>query len=233
MEPVPEDWTRALAIVAHPDDLEYGCSAAVAKWTAQGKSVVELLVTRGEAGIDGMDPEEAARVRTVEQVEAARIVGVETVEFLDLPDGVLEYGLPLRRRLAEAIRRHRPEVVISISFRDVFPGGGFNYADHRVVGRAVVDAIRDAANRWVFRDLGREPWQGVRFALFGGSTESGHYVDVTGHLDAGIASLRAHKVYFDGLGQDFDPAGFLAGMMEPTGKEVGVPHALPLEMIIP
>ncbi|GLZ04516.1 GlcNAc-PI de-N-acetylase [Actinomadura sp. NBRC 104412] len=237
MEPVPEDWTRALAIVAHPDDLEYGCSAAIAKWTAQGKTVVELLATRGEAGIDGMDPEEAARIRTVEQVEAARIVGVETVEFLDLPDGVLEYGLPLRRRLAEAIRRHRPEAVISISFRETFPGGGFNYADHRVLGLAVVDAIRDAANRWVFRDLDLEPWQGVRFALFGGSTEAGHYVDVTGHLDAGIASLRAHKLYFEGLGQDFDPAAFLTGMMESAagslGEDAGVRHALPLEMITP
>jgi LmbE family N-acetylglucosaminyl deacetylase len=231
MEPVPEDWTRALAIVAHPDDLEYGCSTAVAKWTSQGKTVVELLATRGEAGIDGMDPEETARVRTVEQVEAARAVGVETVEFLDLPDGVLEYGLPLRRMLAEAIRRHRPEVVISISFRDVFPGGYLNFADHRVVGLAVVDAIRDAANRWVFRDLDLEPWRGVRFALFGGSPECSHYVDVTGHLDAGIASLRAHKVYFEGLGQEFDPAEMLTGMVEPTGKEVGVQHALPLELI--
>ncbi|MFI0350463.1 PIG-L deacetylase family protein [Actinomadura sp. 9N407] len=231
MEPVPEDWTRALAIVAHPDDLEYGGSTAVAKWTAQGKVVAELLATRGEAGIDGMDPDEAARVRSVEQVEAARAVGVETVEFLDLPDGMLEYGLPLRRALAEAIRRHRPEVVISVNFRDSFPGGAFNMADHRVLGLAVVDAIRDAANRWVFRDLEAEPWQGVRFALFGGSPQSTHYVDVTGHLDAGVASLQAHKVYFAGLGADFDPREFLTGMVEPAGKEVGVTHALPLELI--
>jgi LmbE family N-acetylglucosaminyl deacetylase len=233
MEPVPEDWERALAIVAHPDDLEYGCSAAIAKWTSQGKTVVELLATRGEAGIDGMDPEEAARVRTVEQVEAARAVGVEAVEFLDLPDGVLEYGLPLRRMLAAAIRRHRPEAVISLNFRDTFPGGHFNYADHRVVGLAVIDAIRDAANRWVFRDLDQEPWQGVRFAMFGGSPACTHYVDVTGHLDAGIASLRAHKVYFEGLGGDFDAAEMLTGMMEPAGREVGVEPALQVELITP
>ncbi|MEW2358608.1 PIG-L deacetylase family protein [Spirillospora sp. NPDC029432] len=231
MEPVPEDWTRALAIVAHPDDLEYGGSTAVAKWTSQGKTVVEVLATRGEAGIDGMDPEEAARVRSVEQVEAARAVGVETVEFLDLPDGMLEYGLPLRRTLAEAIRRHRPEVVVSVNFRDTFPGGFFNMADHRVLGLAVVDAIRDAANRWVFRDLDMEPWQGVRFALFGGSPEATHYVDVTGHLDAGVASLQAHKVYFAGLGSDFDPREFLTGMVEPAGREVGVTHAMPFEMV--
>lgn len=231
MEPVPEDWDRALAIVAHPDDLEYGGSTAVAKWTSQGKSVTQVLATRGEAGIDGMDPDEVRRVRTLEQIEAARRVGVENVEFLDLQDGVLEYGLPLRRLLAAAIRRHRPEVVLSVNFRETFPGGGFNMADHRVLGLAVADAIRDAANRWVFRDLGLEPWQGVRFALFGGSPQAGHYVDVTGHLQDGIDSLLAHEVYFGNLGADFDAAAFLAGVVEPTGRAVGVEHAMPFEMI--
>ncbi|WP_067488455.1 PIG-L deacetylase family protein [Actinomadura hibisca] len=232
MEPVPEDWERALAIVAHPDDLEYGGSTAVAKWTSQGKSVVEVLATRGEAGIDSMEPEEVARVRSAEQVQAARAVGVETVEFLDLPDGTLEYGLPLRRVLAEAIRRHRPDVVISLNYRETWPGGqGFNMADHRVLGLAVADAIRDAANRWVFRDLGLEPWQGTRFALFASSPNPTHYVDVTGHLAAGVASLKAHKVYFDNLGQDFDPEAFLGGIVAEAGRQVGVTHAMPFEMI--
>jgi LmbE family N-acetylglucosaminyl deacetylase len=232
MEPVPEDWGRALAIVAHPDDLEYGGSAAVARWTSQGKSVVEVLATRGEAGIDSLDPDDARAIRTREQIEAARHVGVETVEFLELADGMLEYGLPLRRELARAIRRHRPDVVLSVNFREHWHGGdGFNMADHRVLGLAVADAIRDAANRWVFRDLEMEPWQGVRFALFASSPESRHYVDVTGHLEAGIASLRAHKVYFENLGADFDPAGFLRGMAEPVGREVGVPQAIPFELI--
>ncbi|WP_243774497.1 PIG-L deacetylase family protein [Actinomadura barringtoniae] len=232
MEPVPEDWGRALAIAAHPDDLEYGGSTAVAKWTSQGKDVVEVLATRGEAGIDSMDPDDVAAIRTREQIEAAAHVGVDTVEFLDLPDGMLEYGLPLRRELARAIRRHRPEVVLSVNFRETFTGGeGFNMADHRVLGLAVADAVRDAANRWVFRDLEMEPWQGVRFALFGGSPQAAHYVDVTGHLEAGIASLRAHKIYFDNLGADFDPEGFLRGLAEPAGQEAGVPQAIPFELI--
>jgi len=63
MEPVPEDWERALAIVAHPDDMEYGAASAVARWTDQGKTVTYVLATRGEAGIDALAPEEAARVR--------------------------------------------------------------------------------------------------------------------------------------------------------------------------
>ncbi|GAA4237461.1 PIG-L family deacetylase [Actinomadura meridiana] len=231
MDEVPEDWDSALAIAAHPDDLEYGTSAAIAKWTSQGKTVTEVLATRGEAGIDSMDPEEVARVRSAEQIEAARRVGVETVEFLDLQDGMLEYGLPLRRTLAAVIRRHRPDVVLSLNFRETFPGGGFNMADHRVFGLAVADAIRDAANRWVFRDLGLEPWQGVRFALFGGSPQAAHYVDVTGHLRAGIDSLLAHHVYFSNLGAEFDAAAFLTGNAEELGRTAGVEHAIGFEMI--
>jgi LmbE family N-acetylglucosaminyl deacetylase len=232
MEAIPEDWQRALTIVAHPDDLEYGASAAIARWTSQGKTVMQVLATRGEAGIDSMDPDEVRRVRSEEQQEAARLVGVDTVEFLDHPDGMLEYGLPLRRDLARAIRRHRPEVVVSLNFRETWAGGGgFNMADHRVLGLAVADAVRDAANRWVFRDLDEEPWQGVRFAAFANSPQAAHYVDVTGHLAAGVASLRAHKVYFDNLGAEFDPDAFLTEMAGRHGREAGVPQAVPFEVI--
>ncbi|MCO6003516.1 PIG-L family deacetylase [Actinoallomurus purpureus] len=232
MEAVPEDWRRALAVVAHPDDLEYGAASAIARWTAQGKTVIEVLGTRGEAGIESMDPATTGRLRSEEQVAAAREVGVEVVEFLGHPDGILEYGLPLRRDLARAIRRHRPEVVVSLNFRETWSGGhGFNMADHRVFGLALADAVRDAANPWVFTELAEEPWKGVRFALFSNSPNAAHYVDVTGHLDAGIASLRAHKVYLDNLGSDFDPAAFLTGIAEATGTTAGVRHAMPFELL--
>jgi len=61
LEPVPEEWSAALAVVAHPDDLEYGAASAVARWTAQGKRVAYCLATSGEAGIDGMTPEQLGR----------------------------------------------------------------------------------------------------------------------------------------------------------------------------
>ena len=107
LEPFPEDWARALAVVAHPDDLEYGGAAAIARWTRAGCRVAYVLVTKGEAGIDSMEPEEAARVRMAEQRDSAAVVGVDEVEFLDHPDGMLVYGLALRRDIAAAIRRHR------------------------------------------------------------------------------------------------------------------------------
>src|SRR5207248_1779223 len=60
---MPRDFSRALAVVAHPDDLEYGAAAAVAAWTGAGKDVRYLLVTRGEAGIAGLPPAQCAPVR--------------------------------------------------------------------------------------------------------------------------------------------------------------------------
>src|SRR5699024_12866043 len=118
----------------------------------QGKDVVELLVTKGETGIDSLSPEECAPVRMAEQRASAAAVGVSEVEFLDFPDGTLEYRLPLRRSLAREIRRLRPDVVISINFREGFPSSDrfFNHADHRVLGPALLDATRAAANHRVF-----------------------------------------------------------------------------------
>ena len=112
--PMPDDWQRALVVAAHPDDIEYGAAAAVAVWTAAGKEVHYLLATRGEAGIVGMAPAEAGPLREEEERRSAAVVGVAEVEFLDHRDGVLEAGVALRRDLAAAIRRHRPELVLTM-----------------------------------------------------------------------------------------------------------------------
>ena len=117
LEPLGEEWQRGLAIVAHPDDLEFGAAAAIARWTGQGKQIVYCLVTSGEAGIDTMAPAQARLVREAEQCAAAAVVGVTVVEFLGQPDGIVEYGVPLRRALARVIRRHQPERSCTCSLR--------------------------------------------------------------------------------------------------------------------
>jgi LmbE family N-acetylglucosaminyl deacetylase len=234
LPPLPEDWERALCVAAHPDDLEYGMASAVARWTSQGKQVAYVLATRGEAGIDGMDPAEAAPLREQEERAGAREVGVGTVEFLDHRDGVVEYGLPLRRDLARAIRRHRPEVVVGGGYEVLAMGRYLDQADHRAVGLATLDAVRDAGNRWVFPELtdeGLEPWNGVRYLCLGGTNGGTHGVDVTGFLDRGTASLEAHRAYIDGLGDaSFDPAEFLRGMTATFGEQAGVPNAVVFEV---
>ncbi len=237
LEPLDETWERALCIVAHPDDMEFGAAAAVARWTGQGKWIGYTMVTSGEAGIDGLHPDECRVVREAEQVESARIVGVDTVDFLHQPDGILEYGVPMRRLLAAEVRRHRPDIVITGNFRDTFGGVNLNQADHIAVGKAVLDAVRDSGNRWVFPEqlAGQggdlEPWGGVRAVWAAGSPQSAHAVDTTATFDAGVESLEAHRAYIDGLGwDDWDPAEFLEGFGRAAGQRLGVPLAAPFEV---
>ena len=234
LKPLREDWSKALAIVAHPDDMEFGAAAAVARWTGQGKQVGYVMVTSGEAGIDGMAPDECRVVREQEQIESARIVGVSDVEFLGFPDGTVEYGLPLRAAVAEVVRRHQPEIVITGNFRDTFGGNALNQADHIAVGRAVLDGVRDAANRWIFPEQladGLERWDGVRAVWAAGSPMAQHGVDTTATFDVGVESLRAHKAYIDGLGwESFDPAEMLEGFSRPVGARLGVTFAAPFEV---
>lgn len=231
---LPEDWSRGLAIVAHPDDLEYGVASAIARWTDQGKEIAYVLVTSGEAGIDSMPPDECARIREAEERRSAAVVGVDTVEFLNHPDGLVQADLGLRRDLADAIRRHRPEVILSINFREQFPHGGFNHADHRNTGLAILDAVRDAANRWLFVGAGGEHWTGVRFAAFGSSPFATHGVDVTDHIDRGVASLEEHRVYLDALPEGTrgtEPDSFLRGSAAENGPRLGVDLAVTFEVI--
>lgn len=238
---MPTDWQRALAVVAHPDDLEYGCAAAIADWTDGGREVVYLLATRGEAGIDGIDPATCAPLREAEQRASAAVVGVPTVEFLDHRDGVLEYGPDLRRDIAAAIRRHRPELVITMNHRDTWggaEGGGYwNTPDHKAVGRATLDAAGDAGNRWIFPELlteqGLEPWNGVRWVAVSGTTTPTHAADAGPGLERSVKSLMEHKAYIAAL-TDEDPEtyvrGFLSGNAQQAAARFGGRPAVPFEV---
>ena len=231
---LPEDWQTALAVVAHPDDLEYGAASAVARWTSQGKEVRYLLATRGEAGIDAMDPAQVGPLREEEERRSARAVGVHGVEFLDHPDGVVTYSLALRQDITRAIRRHRPDILLTINHHLAWSGGALNMADHRWVGLAVLDAARDSGNRWIFPELlaeGIEPWQGVRMVCVNASPQPTHAVDVTDFIDHGIASLLEHRVYLQHLSDAGDPATFLRQQAFETGQQCGCLYAVSFEVI--
>jgi LmbE family N-acetylglucosaminyl deacetylase len=234
LQPVDEDWSTALALVAHPDDLEYGTAAAIARWTSQGKRVVYCLATSGEAGIDGIEPERAGPLREEEERASAAIVGVDVVEFLGYPDGMLEYSLALRRDIARAIRRHRPDVVITGYYGESWAPGMLNQADHIAFGRAVVDGVRDAANRWVFRELldeGLPPWPAKQVLI--GSPLPTHGLDVTEHFQTGVESLKAHTEYLQGLAGNprADPQEFLESFARQTGTRLGCTFAVGFEVI--
>lgn len=236
LEPMPTDWRRALAVVAHPDDLEYGCAAAVAAWTDGGREVGYLLATRGEAGIDTLEPERCAPLREQEQRASAAVVGVSRVEFLDHRDGVIEYGLELRRDIAAAIRRFRPELIVTLNHRDTWGTVAWNTPDHRAVGRATLDAAGDAGNRWIFPELteqGLEPWDGVRWVAVAGSATPTHAVDATAGLERSVQSLLAHRTYIEVL-TDQDPEAycrtFLTGNAQASAERFGGRPAVTFEL---
>lgn len=236
LEVVPEDWTRGLAVVAHPDDMEYGAASAVARWTSQDKDIRYVLVTSGEAGISSMSPDVCGPLREAEQRASCAVVGVKQVDFLGLADGELEPSVDLRTRLAASIRKHQPEVLITINYRERWgPGSPFNHSDHRAVGVAVLDAVRDAANPWSFRhllDAGLEPWDSVRFVLASGSPETTHAVDVSDFLEIGVASLLEHETYLAGLpGETTDAASWLREQATATGTRIGAEQAVGFELI--
>jgi LmbE family N-acetylglucosaminyl deacetylase len=235
LEVVDESWSSALAIVAHPDDLEYGTASAIARWTSQGKHITYCLATRGEAGIDSLPPDQAGPLRELEQRASAAIVGVDVVEFMDYSDGTIEYSIALRRDVARAVRRHRPDVVISGNHHDSWGPGSPNQADHIAVGRAVLDGVRDAANRWVFPELGAEgfePWH-ANLLLITGSPFATHGVDVTEYFDVGVESLEAHAAYLQGLGDNAmsQPREFLESIARSTGTRLGCRFAVSFEAV--
>lgn len=222
---------RVLAVAAHPDDLEYGAAAAVARWTREGSDVVYLLASRGEAGIDGLAPEECGPLRAEEQRRSAAVVGVDVVEFLDHADGTIEYGLDLRRDLAAAIRRHRPDTVVTLNHRENWGSpGALNSADHRNVGAAVLDAVADAGNRWVFPGVGGEAHK-TRRVMVTGSPLARHATDVSGTVDLAVASLAEHRTYLEGLGDHpmADPE-LVRWMLGDAGARAGCDAAVAFEL---
>jgi LmbE family N-acetylglucosaminyl deacetylase len=201
---MPSEWQRALLIMAHPDDPEYGAAAAVAQWIAEGKEICYVLATRGEAGIAGLDPVEAAAVREAEQRRACERVGVDTLEFLDFADGRLEHSLVLRRELASAIRRHRPDGIITLNFEETWGPGMWNSADHRHLGAAVMDAVADAANEWIFPELygGPDPHPGVQWVAVC-SPRPTHWLDVDAEsVERAVESLSEHRMYLEALSDE-------------------------------
>lgn len=222
------DWTRILCVVAHPDDMEYGTSAAVAHWTQSGKTVAYLLLTSGEAGMQ-IPPEEVGPLRALEQQKACGCVGVERLEILNHPDGMLVYSLDLRRDIARVIREFRPDAVVTTNY-DIEAYGGLNQADHRVAGLVTIDAIRDADNTWVFRkelaEQGLPKWP-TKALLVAGHPAPTHGVVVDqAAVDASVASLESHSAYLEALPNHPKPAEFIPQILKESGAAMGTEYAV-------
>lgn len=188
LQPFPTDWRTALVLVPHPDDPEYGIGAAVAKWTAQGRVVHYALASRGEAGIDGLPPEQAGPIREQEQRRSAAVVGVDDVQFWDFPDSRIRDTPALRARIVDTVRAVAPQVVITIYSGPEWAPGSPNQRDHIEFATAVAAAYDSMAEapEWLFEN----------------GPDATHGETVDGFIDAAVESLAAHERYLSVL----DPA---------------------------
>lgn len=190
--------SRVMAIVAHPDDIEFGAAGTIARWVQSGATAAYVLVTSGDVGIaePGMTKAQAATIREAETLAAAKIVGVEDVTFLREPDGMVVNTLDLRKRLVRQIRRFRPEVIIAMDPTVMYtPMGGINHPDHRAVGEATMDAIFPACSQPnLFQELEEEGIFAcrVRKVYVSSRGEGDTFVDISSTIDLKIAALKAH-----------------------------------------
>lgn len=215
-----------LAIAAHPDDVESWCGGTLARAVACGADARLLLVTSGDKGSANpdADPAAVARLREAEAVEAGVRLGLREVGFLRHLDGEVEDSYQLRGELVAVIRRWRPAAVFTHDPEHPEPPYLY-HRDHRVVGRAVLDAIyplaRDPLAFPEHRNQGLEPHYVRRIWLFASAT-AGTYVDIAGSFDRKLDARLAH------LSQTPDAAALPVSWRERAsrvGDAVGLPMA--------
>ena len=190
---------RVLAVMAHPDDVDFGWAGSVATMTDAGIEVVYCLVTDGDAGGSetGIAREDMAPLRRDEQRAAAAIVGVHELHFLGYPDGRVEASLDLRRDITRVIRSVRPNRVLSQSPDRNWDRIYASHPDHLATGEATVSAVYpDARNRWAHPELaaeGCEPWTVDALWMGIGREAATHYIDITKAVERKIEALMSHK----------------------------------------
>ena len=187
---------RALVVVAHPDDVDFGAAGTVATLTRRGVDVAYCLVTSGDAGGDGstLTRDERSEIREIEQRAAAGEVGVTNLTFLRWPDGQVEPTLLLRREIARVIRTHKPDLVITQSPERNWDRIRASHPDHMAAGEATLRAVYpDARNPHAFPELLREGLDPhtVPLVWLSGSQPT-MVVDITKRFNRKYAALRRH-----------------------------------------
>lgn len=204
---IPES---AMAIVAHPDDIEFSCSGTLARWAQAGARISYVLCTSGDVGIDepGMTRQHATEIREAEQRAAADVIGACEVIYLREPDGLLQATLDLRKKLVREIRRFRPEVVVTGDPTIVWAGNDYiNHPDHRAAATAALDATFPAAGQPnLFEELAAEGYYAhkPRKVYVTSWGEADHFINIEETIDLKIKALRAHVSQMKGWDPEED-----------------------------
>lgn len=188
-----------LGVAAHPDDLDFGASGAMAAFAKDGASVHYLILTDGSKGSADttMTPEKLTEMRRQEQRDAVAHFGGAGVEFLDYPDGQLEVTMGLKKDIIKAIRTLKPDVVVTMDPTMVYSSlrGIINHPDHRAAGQATLDAVYPLArDHMSFPELfeqGHEPHK-VKTVLLINFEHNNFAVNITDTIDFKMKALEAH-----------------------------------------
>jgi LmbE family N-acetylglucosaminyl deacetylase len=182
--------TRVLAIGAHPDDIEFGCGATLAKWAALGAHCEMLVLTDGSKGTWDVDVDGAAlrATREGEQRAAAKALGVAGVRFGRNVDGELEATPQTREHVCAVIRSARPDVVLGHD-----PWKQYRlHPDHQVAGQLTIDGIVAARDPHFFREAGT-PHRPHALLLFEAQVVDHVEAVSATAIDAKIAALLEHR----------------------------------------
>jgi LmbE family N-acetylglucosaminyl deacetylase len=195
---------RALVVISHPDDGEFGAGPTIAHLTAAGARVDYVVTTDGGKGTEDpeMTPESLSSTRMAEQRDAADILGVSDIVHLGYPDGYLTPSLDLRKDITRQIRRFRPDLVITQNPQRRLDHNPFiGHPDHLATGEATLASVYPAARDHLnFPELWREehlePWK-VRQVLLTGVEEPNLWIDVGETFETGLRSILAHVSQVD------------------------------------
>ena len=192
------EYRRAMVVVAHADDAEFGCSGTVARWCAEGVEVVYVLCTDGSKGSSdpNMTSEQLIKLRQEEQVAAGKVLGLKDVAFLGYPDAYLQPSLELRRDISREIRRHKPDILITTyPLRDLDASIRVGHPDHIAAGEAALAAVFPAArDHLTFPELleeGLQPHK-VKEVLIIGHPKPDKWIDVSDYVDTAVDALMQH-----------------------------------------
>ncbi len=217
-----EDWTnnkKILIILAHPDDPEFFLGGTIARWIKKGHKVSYCLLTKGDKGSKDplLSPEEIAEIRVKEQNQAAACLGVESVQFLDYPDGYLIPNLETRKEVVRIIRKSKPDILVTCDPSNIFANQRYiNHPDHRAAGQVVIDAVFPAAGNVLFfpelADEGLAP-HSVEEVWMSLTSEPDICLDVYSEWQARFEALKEHA------SQIGDPKAFEIRMQERLEKD--------------
>lgn len=218
---------RALVVVAHPDDVDFGISATVAAWVEAGTEVAYCLVTDGDAG--GFDPavprSEIGGIRRAEQTAAAAAVGVDKLLFLGHPDGRVEPTIALRRDISAAIREVRPDLVITHNPERNWKRIYTSHPDHMATGEATLAAVYpDARNPFAHPELAARGLEAhtVPEVWLMGATAPDVFLDITDTFEKKIEALLCHKSQFASSPAEFRER--IEGFSKITASAGGFPE---------